>query len=50
VISEIVSLGIRQGLFKKNLDSDATALTFMALRDGVLHQWVLNRYHMDEEL
>jgi len=50
VISEIVSLGIRQGLFKKNLDPDVTALTFMALHDGVLHQWVLNRYHLDGEL
>ena len=50
VISEIISQGIRQGLFKKNLDPDVAALTFMALHDGVLHQWVLNRYHLDGEL
>ena len=50
IISEIISQGIRQGLFKKNLDPDVAALTFMALHDGVLHQWVLNRYHLDGEL
>jgi hypothetical protein len=47
IISEIIRQGIRQGLFKKELDPDVTALTFMALHDGVLHQWVLNRYHLD---
>jgi len=50
VISEIIGQGIRQGLFKKELDPDVAALTFMALHDGVLHQWVLNRYHLDGEL
>jgi AcrR family transcriptional regulator len=47
IISEIIRQGIRQGLFKKGLDPEVTALTFMALHDGVLHQWVLNRYHLD---
>ncbi len=47
VISEVIGQGIRQGLFKKELDPDITALTFMALHDGVLHQWVLNRNHLD---
>ena len=50
VIGEIISLGIRQGLFKKDLDPEISALTFMALHDGVLHQWVLNRNHVDAEL
>lgn len=50
VISEVIRQGIRQGLFKKNLDPDVTALTFMALHDGVLHQWVLNKHHLDGEL
>lgn len=50
IISEIIGQGIRQGLFKKELDPDIAALTFMALHDGVLHQWVLNRYHVDGEL
>jgi AcrR family transcriptional regulator len=47
IISEIIRQGVRQGLFKKDLDPDVTALSFMALHDGVLHQWVLNRYHLD---
>jgi AcrR family transcriptional regulator len=50
VIGEIVRQGIRQGIFKKEVDPDVAALTFMALHDGVLHQWVLNRYHLDGEL
>ena len=48
-ISEIIRQGIRQGLFKKDLDPDITALTFMALHDGVLHQWALNRNSLDGE-
>jgi AcrR family transcriptional regulator len=47
IISEIIRQGIRQGLFKKEMDPDVTALSFMALHDGVLHQWVLNRNHLD---
>ena len=50
VIAEIVRQGVRQGIFKKELDPEVVALTFMALHDGVLHQWVLNRYHLDGEL
>ena len=42
-ISELISQGIRQGLIKKEFDPDLAALTFMAIHDGVLHQWVLNR-------
>ena len=50
IISELVRQGIRQGLFKKEFDPETAALTFMALHDGVLHQWVLNRYHLDGTL
>ena len=50
IMSEIIRQGIRQGLFKKDLDPDVAALTFMALHDGVLHQWVLNRHHLDGTL
>ncbi len=50
VISDIIAMGIRQGLFKKELDPDIAALTFMALHDGVLHQWVLNRNLIDGEM
>ena len=48
-ISQLIQQGIRQGLFKKDLNADLAALTFMALHDGVLHQWVLNRNHVDGE-
>ena len=48
-ISKLIQRGIHQGLFNKNLDPDLTALTYMALHDGVLHQWVLNRSYIDGE-
>ena len=48
-ISQLIQRGINQGLFKKDIDPDLTALTFMALHDGVLHQWVLNRSYIDGE-
>jgi len=48
-ISQLIRQGIHQGLLNKDLDPDLAALTFMALHDGVLHQWVLNRYHIDGE-
>jgi AcrR family transcriptional regulator len=50
IMSDIIGQGIRQGLFRKELDPDVAALTFMALHDGVLHQWVLNRNHLDGEV
>jgi TetR/AcrR family transcriptional regulator, cholesterol catabolism regulator len=50
IMSDIIRHGISQGLFKKELDPEVAALTFIALHDGVLHQWVLNRNHLDGEL
>jgi AcrR family transcriptional regulator len=50
IISEIIRQGVRQGIFKKDLDPDIVALTFIALHDGALHQWVLNRSQLDGEL
>ena len=46
-ISNLIAQGIRQGLIKRELDPDLGALTFMAIHDGVLHQWVLNRDRVD---
>jgi len=46
-IGQLIRQGIRQGLFKKDLDPDLAALSFMALHDGVLHQWVLNHDYID---
>jgi len=46
-ISGIIRQGINQGLVDKRTDPDLAALTFMALHDGVLHQWILNRNLVD---
>lgn len=48
-ISGLIRQGISQGLIDKELNPDLAALTFMALHDGVLHQWVLNRNRIDAE-
>ena len=48
-ISQLIRQGINQGLLKKEIDPDLAALSFMALHDGVLHQWVLNRAYIDGE-
>ncbi|MFH1116502.1 MAG: TetR/AcrR family transcriptional regulator [Pseudomonadota bacterium] len=50
IVTDIVRQGIRQGLFKKDFDPEMAALTFMALHDGVLHHWVLNKYRLDGTL
>jgi TetR/AcrR family transcriptional regulator, transcriptional repressor for nem operon len=47
LISGLIETGIRQGLLKKDLDPNLTALTFMGLNDGILHHWVLNRNLLD---
>jgi AcrR family transcriptional regulator len=46
-ISELISMGIEAGLFKKTLAPNLTAHTFISLQDGVFHQWVLNRSHLN---
>ncbi|MBW1735675.1 MAG: TetR/AcrR family transcriptional regulator [Deltaproteobacteria bacterium] len=46
-VSQLIRQGVAEGVFRQDLDPDLTALTFMALHDGVLHQWVLNRFHVD---
>jgi AcrR family transcriptional regulator len=48
-ISQLIRQGVNQGLLKKGIDPDLAALSFMALHDGVLHQWVLNRAYIDGE-
>ena len=46
-ISGIIRQGINQGVVDKKTDPDLAALTFMALHDGMLHQWILNRNLID---
>jgi AcrR family transcriptional regulator len=46
-VRDIIAEGIQQGLINKEHDPDLTALTFMAIHQGVLYQWSLNRYQLD---
>lgn len=46
-VSGIIQEGIEEGLIKGELDPALSALTFMAIHHGVLHQWVLNRYKLE---
>jgi AcrR family transcriptional regulator len=46
-VSSIIREGIEEGLLKRELDPTLSALTFMAIHHGVLHQWVLNRYKLE---
>jgi len=46
-VSGIIRQGINQGLVDNTTDPDLAALTFMALHDGVLHQWILNKSLID---
>ena len=46
-IGGLIKQGIKQGVFKKELNPELAALTFIALHDGVLHQWMLNRQYID---
>lgn len=46
-ISRIIRDGIKQKLFKKSLDPDLVALSFVATHDGVLNHWVLNQNQLD---
>ena len=48
-IRGIIRQGISQGIVDNRTDPDLAALAFMALQDGVLHQWVLNGNLIDAE-
>ena len=48
-ISDIIRQGIGQSLVDIRTNHDLATLTFMALHDGALHQWVLNRNLIDSE-
>jgi len=49
-IGGLIRQGIDQGIVDKETDPDLASLTFMALHDGLLHQWVLNRNLIDAEV
>ncbi|MBN1105390.1 MAG: TetR/AcrR family transcriptional regulator [Deltaproteobacteria bacterium] len=46
-ITGIIAEGIQEGLLNKALNPALTALTFIAVHHGVLHQWSLNRYQLN---
>lgn len=46
-ISGIIRKGVLKRNISKDIDPDLAALTFMAIHDGILHQWILNRDHID---
>ena len=47
IISNLMREGISQGLIKEELDPELAAITFIALHDGSLHQWTVNRNSID---
>jgi AcrR family transcriptional regulator len=48
-IADIIAAGIQQGLVNKALNPDLTALIFIAVHHGLLHQWSLNRHQLNSE-
>jgi AcrR family transcriptional regulator len=46
-ISSLIRQGQAEGRFAPLLDPDLTALIFMGLHDGILHQWALNQNEVD---
>ena len=48
-LSGVIRQGINQGVIDKETDPDLAALSLMALHDGILHQWVLNRNLIDPD-
>ena len=46
-IADIIQSGITEGLIRRDVDPDLAALTFIAIADGTLHQWILNRDNLD---
>ena len=46
-IGDLLRLGMRQGLVKKDLDPDVVSIIFAALARGMFQQWILSRSLMD---
>ena len=42
-IRQLIKQGIEEDSFYETLDPDLAALSFIAMVDGIHHQWVLNR-------
>ena len=48
-LSTLIFQGKREKVFKKDLDTDLTALVIIAFHDGILHHWSMNRNEVDGE-
>ena len=48
-LSTLILQGKREKVFKKDLDTDLTALVIIAFHDGILHHWSMNRNEVDGE-
>lgn len=48
-LTELYRQGIRQGIFKKNLDPTIMALLFNAISRGMFLQWIDSRHRLDGE-
>jgi len=46
-LSDIIREGRRKKVFKKRIDPELTALLIIAFHDGILHQWWMNKNHID---
>ena len=46
-LRDIIAEGIVQGLINKEYDPELTALTFMAIHQGVLYEWSLHRHQLN---
>jgi AcrR family transcriptional regulator len=48
-LSKLIMQGKKEKVFKRQLDTDLSALAIMAFHHGVLVQWSMNRSEIDEE-
>ena len=46
-LSQLIEQGKKEKVFKKELDTELTALILIAFHDGILLQWSMNRDKID---
>jgi AcrR family transcriptional regulator len=47
LIAGVIRQGIKEGLVSKSIDPNLVALTLLAINEGMIHQYYMNRYHLD---
>lgn len=48
-VADLLRMGIRQGLLRKDLDPDVASVVYASLAAGMFQQWVLSRSLLDGE-